>query len=218
MKRDEQHNLIDKPLHEFEAGVDTIYIQKTIGGFMYNFLCTFSSFERGVVKGMIKSCDRGLGYYDKYKVGGSITARANKCYLYGASHVDAVNGQPAPLCHWFCRHGNEWRVNIRDRIFTQDEYNEFFPDKWKIPVQVQYSEKEDVAAVDTKTTMDHTDFMSELQALLKNGKASIVAPARRTGVLVLSIMNGDGEFTDFEFSEEICEETIRHGRYKPVKQ
>ena len=94
--KDWTENLTDKNIKDFQPG-DTIYINKIENGYSYFYFCEFISIERGIVKGKIISVHRECAKID---IGKTITARKNKCLLWGKDENDEYT-----RCHWFNKEG-----------------------------------------------------------------------------------------------------------------
>lgn len=95
IKSTEKENLQRKALKDFTS-YDTIYIQKNVRGFAYNYLCQFVKVERGIVMGRVLDVDKSSGAPLEYN--DIITARASRCYLYGRFPEDEIKWN---FCHWF---------------------------------------------------------------------------------------------------------------------
>lgn len=87
-------NLTNKNIRDFAAG-DTLYVRKLERGFLTDYLVKFVSFSRGIVKGEVVESEGG-DVRD-----GTITARLNRCYLWGAHEIQAWRN----CCHWFGKSG-----------------------------------------------------------------------------------------------------------------
>jgi len=83
-------------LQSMKSG-DTIYIQKNESGCAYNYFCKFIEFKKGIVKAEIISYDK---IYCKKGIHEIITARPNKCFLWGNDGTLTWNH-----CLWFDKKG-----------------------------------------------------------------------------------------------------------------
>lgn len=90
-------NLTSKNISEF-GEEDTIYISKNKSGFRFTYLCKFVSFKKGVVMGVVVETDRD---YNTGEVGTTLSARLDKCYLWGRSEGMGEWDR----CHWFGKGG-----------------------------------------------------------------------------------------------------------------
>ena len=81
---------------------ETIYVQKGIGGFNVSFECEFIKFEKGKVFAKplrIESYD-WMKLEDIYP-DGIMTARPDKCYLWGLRKLRYRMNDHDYCCHWF---------------------------------------------------------------------------------------------------------------------
>lgn len=97
---DRTNNLTDKNIREFVAG-DTLYIQKTERGYSVNYFVQFVSFERGIVKAKVLTIEPNYNDPRTPEQELFITARLNKCYLWGKDEIDTWRSR----CHWFKKDG-----------------------------------------------------------------------------------------------------------------
>ena len=86
---------------------DIIYIQKLVGGFSHDLVCNFISFKSGIVKAKVFDVkpDWAKQRYISLGEGEVVTARANKCFLWGISE-----GEINPRCHWFKNKSEDLRT------------------------------------------------------------------------------------------------------------
>lgn len=84
---------------------ETIYAQRSIGGYMRTFFGRLVRVERGVVV----ICGRWIDRCDEKETDMEESFRANRCYLWGKdTSSEAFSGRWA-RCHWF-RHGAKERA------------------------------------------------------------------------------------------------------------
>lgn len=86
-------------LKDFSEG-DEYYVQKLFSGYAYSARCRFVKLERGVVHGVVieNYVSRGHRVPLEMENGAAITAKPNKCYLYGR---DASSQAGMDRCIWF---------------------------------------------------------------------------------------------------------------------
>jgi hypothetical protein len=90
-------------INDLRSG-DSLYVQKNESGYVYTYFCQLLSFKAGIVK--VKVIDREWKFYS-HAPGEIITARIDKCYLWGISE-----GAMWPCCHWFRKdEKGVWRVD-----------------------------------------------------------------------------------------------------------
>lgn len=90
-------NYIDKAISEFNEN-DTIYMQKIISGYCYNFLLKFKSFSIGIVTGEIFDIQpnnmTSIWINKKlYCIGDEIQGSIKKCYTF----------KTGSGCQWFSK-------------------------------------------------------------------------------------------------------------------
>ena len=83
---------------------ETIYIQKGINGFFVSIFCEFIKLERGLVYAKPLRSDydhEGWFKIDEKYPDGIITARPEKCYLWGLRKLRQRMSDTDYCCHWF---------------------------------------------------------------------------------------------------------------------
>lgn len=89
-----------KKITDMKRG-ETIYVQKMIGGFNVSIECKFIKFEKGKVFAKPLRCDYDwMRMKDKYP-DGILTARPDKCYLWGLRKLSQRMSDHDFCCHWF---------------------------------------------------------------------------------------------------------------------
>jgi len=89
-----------KKIGDMKRG-EIIYIQKRIGGFDVSFECKFIKFEKGRVFAKPLRCDYDWMHIKDLFPDGIITARADKCYLWGLRKLNQRASDHDYCCHWF---------------------------------------------------------------------------------------------------------------------
>lgn len=100
----QKDNYTDKQISEFTEN-DTIYMQKIVNGYSYNFYLRFKSFSKNIVTGEIldiqpNNMDSIWIGKQLYKIGDEIQVSIKKCYTFKS----ASGG-----CKWFSKKiSNNW--------------------------------------------------------------------------------------------------------------
>ena len=81
-QKDKKLNITTKNIREFTQK-DTIYVRKSMAGFIYYYLCKFKKFEKGIVTAEViekDGMDRDKTIREK---GNEMSIRLDGCYLKG---------------------------------------------------------------------------------------------------------------------------------------
>ena len=100
--KEDRDNFTENKISEFNEN-DTLYMQKNLRGFTYNFLLKFKSFSKGIITGEIVGIQPNNTksiYIGKkcFTSGSELTGKISKCYTF-------KNGSG---CNWFNKKGNDW--------------------------------------------------------------------------------------------------------------
>jgi hypothetical protein len=89
-----------KKITDMKEG-EIIYIQKSISGFGVSIECEFIKFERGKVFAKPFRCDYDWMKLEDLYPDGVVTARPNKCYLWGLRKLRQRMSDHDYCCHFF---------------------------------------------------------------------------------------------------------------------